>query len=397
MKPLILTLTLAFAQTLCAADWPQFRGPNGDGIANDANLPITLAPENVAWKIALPGRGLSCPIVVSGRVIVTCSSGPRQERLHVVCLNAADGSVRWQRQFWATGRTMCHDKTSVAASTPVSDGKRVVALFSSNDTVCLDLEGNLIWLRGLTRDYPNVSNSLGMAASPVWVDNTVVAQVENDSESYCVGLDPETGRNRWRLNRPIGANWTSPVVMRDGPRTLVGLQSKAGVDAIEPATGKTVWSYTDGAATIPSSVSDGETIYIPSNGITALRPSAGGQPSQLWRNPQLGPATASPIALGNRLFTLNAAGVLNCANTVDGARLWQLRLKGPFSSTPVAAGKHLYCFGEKGHVQVVDTTAPEGKVVGELNLAEMILATPAVADGAIYARSNVHLWKISKR
>ncbi len=401
-RTLLLAAAIAFAAlvepaALSAADWPQFRGPNTDCVSTDTQLPVELAPENIAWKTTLPGRGLSAPIVVAGRVILTCSSGPLQERLHVLCYNAADGTLRWHRQFWTTGRTMCHDKTSVAASTPASDGKHIVALFSSNDMACLDLEGNLRWFRGITRDYPNVSNSLGMAASPVWVDQTIVAQVENDSESYCLGIDPASGRNRWKLNRPIGANWTSPLILRESSRNLVVLQSKSGLDAIDARTGKAAWSYTDGASTIPSSVSDGETLFAVSQGITALRPSASGPPSQLWRSGQLTPATASPVVHGGRLYTLNNAGVLSCGKTVDGARLWQLRLKGPFSGTPLVAGKHLYCVGEKGHVQVVDTAAPEGKVVGELDLGEMLLATPAAADGALYVRSNTQLWKIARR
>ena len=101
---------------------------------------------------------------------MTSCSGARQERLHIICFNASDGKRRWERQFWATGRTTCHEKISVAAPTPVSDGSHVFALFSSNDLVCLDLEGRLLWLRGLMRDYPNASNNLGLSSSPLLGD-----------------------------------------------------------------------------------------------------------------------------------------------------------------------------------------------------------------------------------
>ena len=97
---------------------------------------------------------------------------------------------------------MTHTKTSVAASSPASDGERIYALYSSNDLICLDLEGNLKWLRGLTSDYPNASNSLGMASSVVIAAGTVVVQVENDSESFAAGIDPDTGINRWKIDRP---------------------------------------------------------------------------------------------------------------------------------------------------------------------------------------------------
>lgn len=167
------------AFTTRAGDWRQFRGPQGTGVSDEANLPTVLdAKKNIAWKIPLPGRGLSSPIIVGDRIFVTCSSGARQERLHVICFNAKDGTKRWERQFWATGRTICHEKISVAAPTPASDGERIFAIFSSSDLICLDLDGNLLWLRGLMRDYPNASNSLGLSSSPVVADGTLVTQVE---------------------------------------------------------------------------------------------------------------------------------------------------------------------------------------------------------------------------
>jgi len=128
-------------------------------------------------------------------VIVTCSSGPLQEQLHVFCIDAATGKIRWERRFRSTGRTMTHDKTSVAAPTPCSDGKLIYALFSSNDLFCLNLDGELQWLRGLTYDYANASNSLGLASSPVVAEGTLIVQSENDSESFAVGLSTE-GRTK---------------------------------------------------------------------------------------------------------------------------------------------------------------------------------------------------------
>src|SRR5690606_16848625 len=147
----------------------------------------------IEWSQELPGRGLSSPIIVGDQVIVTASSGYRQTRLHVLSFAAADGSLQWEREFWATGRTASHPKTCVAAPTPASDGERIFAFYSSNDLACLDLDGNLLWYRGLTYDFPNASNSLGMSSSLVVADGTVVAMVENDSDSFTTGVDPQTG------------------------------------------------------------------------------------------------------------------------------------------------------------------------------------------------------------
>jgi len=398
MKILIPTLSLLAFVTIARADWPFFRGPSGNGIANALLLPDKIGSNSIAWTADLPGRGLSSPIVIGERIFVTCASGPKQERLHVICFNAADGSKRWERQFWATGRTMCHEKTCVAAPTPASDGERIFAIYSSNDLVCLDLDGNLLWLRGLTRDYPNASNSLGMSSSLVVAEGVLVAMVENDSESFTAGFDAKTGMNRWKLDRPRMANWTSPLLFKaPGGATQVLLQSGKGLAAVEPASGRIVWQYTDGASTIPSAtVSDG-VLFVPSHGITALKPEPDGQsPKQLWRSGQLRPATSSPIIVNQRVFTLNEAGVLTCGDAADGNRLWQLRLKGPFSATPVAAGAFLYCVNEKGLLQVVDPAQPEGAVVSELDLAATVLSTPSIARGFVYVRSDGKLWKLGK-
>jgi outer membrane protein assembly factor BamB len=394
---LLALLTLAAAPV--QGDWTQFRGRDGSGAVPDASLPTALEPKkSIAWELDLPGRGLSSPVVVGDRVFVTCSSGPKQSRLHVICFRAADGKRLWERQFFATGRTMTYPKTSVAANSPASDGRFVFALYSSCDLVALDLDGNVQWIRGLGVDYPNASNSLGMSSSLVVADGTLVAQIENDSQSLALGIDAITGVNRWKLERPKRANWTSPVVFRDasGGRELVGLQSSKGFLAVEPATGREVWNYAEGASTVPSTaVGPNGVLYVPSSGLTALQPGAPGEtPKQLWRAGTLRPGTSSPLVLGDRVYTLNDAGVLSAGDAADGKRLWQLRLKGPFSGSPVAAGRFVYVANEKGLLQVVDTTKPEGELVSEMELGETILSTPAISGNAMYLRSDGKLWKI---
>ncbi len=396
MKLPTYALFLAVSLQLTAADWPQFRGASANALGGDAGLPARLDAKNITWAIDLPGRGLSSPIIVGDRLFVTCSSGPKQERLHVICLNALSGAKLWERQFWATGRTISHEKTCVAAPTPASDGKLVFAVFSSNDLVCLDLDGNLQWLRGLMSDYPNAGNSLGMSSSLIVADGALVVMSENDSDSFTAGIDVRTGVNRWKLERPKMANWTSPALLNDAAgKTQVLLQSGKGLAAIDPASGRTVWNFAGGASTIPSStVADG-IVFVPSGGITALEPSADGSaPKQLWKSGQLSPATASPVVLNKRIYTINNAGVLTCGDAVTGNRLWQLRMKGSFSATPVASGNFLYCVNEKGVLQVVDTTAPEGAITSELDFGKTVLGTPSIAHKSLYVRADGKIWKV---
>lgn len=393
-----LTLAAALPWAGWADDWTQFRGAAGDGVSPTSRVPARLDAQSVVWAADLPGRGVSSPIIVGDRVFVTATSGPKQARLHVLCYDLRDGSLRWERQSWATGRTMTHEKISGATPTPASDGRRVYALFSSNDCLAYDLDGNLEWFRGLGRDYPNASNSLGMSSSLTVVDGVVVAQVENDSESFAVGLAVDTGVNRWKIDRPKRANWTSPTPFRgaDG-QLLVALQSSKGVAAVVPATGKVVWSYDDGASTTASTVIVGGRLYVPSQGLTVLEPGADGKPPrQAWRSAQLRPGTASPLVVDGRVLVLNDGGILSCGDAATGRRLWQLRLQGPFSATPVVAGGLVYCVNEKGLVQVVDPTKPEGAIVSEHPLGQVVIGTPAIASGSLFVRSDGKLWRLGR-
>lgn len=387
---LVVCLCCVTAQ---AEDWRQFRGNLNNGIVSGQPLPATL--DQIGWTAELEGRGTSCPIVVGDQVIITGAKGPRQNHLYVASFSAADGKKLWQREFWATGRTICHEKMSVATPTPASDGDRIYASYSSNDVACLDLDGNLIWYRGLTYDFPNVSNSLGMSSSLVVRDGVVVCMAENDTQSMTFGLNAADGSTRWQLERPRSANWTSPVVW-PGAEPTVLLQSSEGVTAVDLSTGATLWEYKDGASTIPSLVAMNGKVYIPSNGLTAMTidKSTSEMPQIQWQVGQLAPATASPLVTDRFAYVINGAGVLSCASLESGERLWQCRLSGKFSATPIISGSRLYAVNEEGGAQVVELTEEAGNVVATHEFGETILAAPAAANGAIYFRSDSHLWQV---
>jgi len=406
MNRLLLAVLATAALPLTShADWLNFRGPAGSGHEPSATgVPTELSDETLAWKVPLPGRGLGSPVLVGDRVFLTAASGPDQKQLHVLCFSAADGALLWERRFWATGRTMTHKKTAVAAPTIASDGKSVFALWSSNDLICLDLDGNLQWLRALTLDYPNASNSLGMASSPIVAGDTLVAQIENDSESFAAGFDVATGENKWKIDRPKAANWTSPTLIEIDEQPVVALQSSKGILGVLPSTGSPIFQFEGGASTIPSSAAADGRLYIPSNGLTALQPGAnGGDPEKLWNESAQRPGTASPVVIGDRVYIINNAGVLSCADLETGERLWRIRLERSeedatpikaFSGSPVAAGNgHLYIFSETGVGLVIDVSGDEGRIVCDFDLDDTILATASLDTGAVYIRSDKAMWK----
>ncbi|MDQ3329931.1 MAG: PQQ-binding-like beta-propeller repeat protein [Planctomycetota bacterium] len=396
LLPLSLNVAL-LASSLSAADWPQFRGPAATGATDEANPPVEWsADKNVAWIAELPGVGFSQPVIVGETVYVTSSSGPSNERLHVSCFDATSGKPRWHRQFWATGRTVVNQEMRVATPTPVATAERVYAFFSSNDLICLDADGNLLWYRGLMYDYPNATNSLGMASSPVLTRDTLVCQLETDDASFAIGLDADTGENRWKIDRFRKANWTSPVVFNSDDGPLVLLEGAKDVTAVEPTSGKTAWSFAGGGSTLSSVVAADGIVFVPNNGVTAIRPPAGGSsPETLWRTPKLNCSFVSPVVYHGRVYTINGSGVLNCGDAKTGEVLWQMRLGGSYWGTPSAADGRLYCPTREGVVKVVDVSGEKGEILAENEIGEPLSCPPALADNALYIRTDTKLWKVA--
>jgi outer membrane protein assembly factor BamB len=364
-------------------------------VAPGASLPLTWSEkENVAWKAELPGRGVSGPIVVGGRVFVTASDGVRQDRLYVLCFDAQSGDELWRRTFWATGRTLTHPFSANAAPTPVSDGKYVYAFFSSNDLACLDLDGNLRWYRGLGHDYPKAGNDVGMSCSPVLADDTIVVQVESQSDPFAAGIDANSGEERWRIRRDAAANWASPTVMRTGGETVVLLQSPSGLTAHDVSSGKMLWRHDARCGDIASPVFRDGRVFIPSDGLTVLAPPTEGTAATLlWNSPRMRPGPASAVVDEDRVYALYS-GVLSCAKVEDGDLLWQLRVGGTHWTTPVIADGHLYCIDQEGNATVI-RLGEKGEIVGTSQFGEPVLGSPAVSGNALFVRGAKHLWKIA--
>ena len=381
-----------------AADWADFRGPNGNPVHN-GNLPLSWdvqGKKNVAWKASLPGRGVSSPIAVGSLVVVTSSAGANQQKLYVVAFDQQTGKQRWRRSFWATGRTYTHPTSSNAAPTPVSDGEYIYAFYSSNDLVCLDLDGNLMWYRGLAHDYPKAGNDVGMASSPAIAGDVVVVQIENQGDSFASGIDRLTGEELWRVPRDPRANWSSPVAyqINDGSFTVL-LQSPTGLNAVDAKTGNERWTKEMSCGNITSPLKVGQAIYFGAGGTTRLKlNSKGTTPEVVWNANRLTANAASPIVDGENLYILSGS-IIKSADSNTGDLNWQVRLKGRFWATPILSNGHLYFFNQDGLVQVVKV-GETGEVVEEFEIGEPVLGTPAAVGNALFFRSDKHLFKISR-
>ncbi len=391
--------TLSLFSSVSAADptknWLGFRG-DGTSASPSAPAEIKVGDDgNVAWKVAMPGKSVAGPIVVGDRVISTSSGGQEGEKLFVTAVSLKTGEKLWEQSFRATGRPFCHPTSANAAPSPVSDGERIFAFYSSNDLVCLSLEGDLLWYRGLGFDYPKAGNDIGMASSPVISEGTLIAQVEAQGDSFAIGIDAATGVNLWRMARPRQSNWSSPVeISRPDESTEVVMQSGTNIIAVDPRRGNIKWIIEEGADKIASGTPAGDYLLLPGSEMMALNiGESATTPEIMWRNSRLSPRKASAFLNDDRFYSLKGS-VLVAATVEEGEQVWQKRLSGLGGTwaTPVAAGGRIYIFDQSGVGLVVEDQGDSAETIMEVDLEEPVLASPAIADGKLIVRTNQSLF-----
>lgn len=392
-RVMTLAACLALATAASSAEWTQFRGPNGSGVSAESGLPTKWSKdEGIRYKVALPGRGLSNPVIAAGRVYVTACSGYRERRLHILCFDEATGKKLWERQLTATGNTTCNPMTCMAAPTPATDGAAVYALFATGDLAALDRDGTLRWYRSLVGDYPDITNQVGMAASPVLAGNVLLVPMENGGDSFVAGLDCQTGKNLWRVKRPREITWVTPVVITSGGRPAAVFQGPKELTAYDPETGKVRWALASGKlGSIPSPAHGEGMLFLPGGQARAYRPRQdGSEPEQVWEGPSISGGFGSPVYHAGRLYGLTNVAVA-CLNAGDGKEVWRQRAEGPFDASAVIGDGKLYAINRKGRTFVVQL-GDKPKVLARNDLDDTILATPAIANGCVYLRSDKFLY-----
>ncbi len=388
---------LVLAPAVTAADWPQFRGPGGSATSTETGLPTGFtATEGLRWKAPLPGRGLSSPVVVGGRVYITCSSGAKDDRLHVLSFDAGTGTQLWHRQLAATGLTYCHPKTCMAAPTPVGDETGVYALYATGDLVAFDADGSIRWYRSLVGDYPTISNQVGMASSLVLFKDKLIVPMDNGGESFVAAIDTKTGKNVWKVNRPRNINWITPLVRTAAGKGEVLFPTNDSLIAYDVDTGNKVWTEKMPSGGIPSpTFGDDGLLLLGNRGVTAVT-LKGGKPTEVWNSPKLGTGMSSPLVYEGLVYAANPAGTVVCADAKTGNVLWQERVKGPFSGSPVAADGKLYVINEAGILTTLKL-GDKPEVLAESKTGEEGLATPAISNGALFLRGEKTLFCVGSK
>ncbi len=395
---LTASLALACSLPLSAADWPQFRGPNATGVSTEKNLPSEWSRDKgIKWRTELPARGVSCPVVAGGKVYVTCSSGKRDDRLHVLCFDAATGKQQWHRQLQATGGTACHPKSCMAANTPVADETGVYVLFATADLAAFDADGTLRWYRSLVGDYPTITNQVGMAASPILVKDKLIVPMDNAGESFLAAVDTKYGKNVWKVERKREINWVTPIVREAGSKTEVLFAGTDGLIAYDAVDGAKRWQFKGGSGAIPTAALEGESLYVPVSGVSKFSlGDAGVKEKPEWSTKQLQTGYSSPLVYRGKVFTTSSQGLITCADAKTGKVLYSERAKGAFSASPIGADGKVYCLNEAGACTVLNADSNEFDLLAVNDLKEGTLGTPAISEGLIIIRTDKALYGIGQ-
>jgi outer membrane protein assembly factor BamB len=408
-QALVLTMALSSCLVLPAHadDWPEFRGPTGQGLLRKGKLPTTWSQnKNVAWKRTIPGKGWSSPIIAGGRVYVTTAvtRDGGDQSLRALCLDAANGDILWDKEVFpqnAKQAPRIHDKNSHASPTPlVRDGKLFVH-FGHQGTACLDLDGKILW-RNRTLRYAPVH---GNGGSPILVDDLLVFSGDGSDKRFVAALNVADGSVRWKTNRTVEAakkfSFGTPLLIEvEGRKQIISPGSNV-VSAYDPADGKEIWKVRyNGYSLVPRPVYGHGLVFVCTGfdrpSLLAIRPDGKGDVTDThvaWKTNKGVALTPSLLLQGDELYMVSDSGMASCLDARTGAVHWQERLGGNYSASPLFADGKLYFQSEQG-TGVVLQAGKSFKLLSKNALEERSLASPAAIDGALFIRTEKHLYRI---
>ena len=426
-----MTLSLVYLLALVSpasagGDWPQFRGPGGQGISRSANPPAEWSEtRNVAWKVAVPGVGRSSPVIAGDRIWLTTAlaqglvrkrvdAQPAQVAdrvsLHVVCLNRSDGSRLWDTTVFDVEKPApVHVLNSFATPTPVVEGGRLYCDFGLNGTACLDAAtGKVRWTKRLVIDH-----MVGPGSSPIVHDGLLVLVRDGTDLQYVTALDKETGRTVWKTDRPpIHAGnhakkaFSTPLAIAAGGATQIVVLGAQWVVSYEPATGKEIWRVRHGTGFSGASrpVSGHGMVYICTGAMRsqlwAIRVDGRGDVTAshvAWRvTAEALPIMSSPLLVGRELYTVSDSGLAICFDALTGKVVWRSRLRGTHLASPTLAGGRLYFCDIEGKATVLKAGRQLEKLA-ESKLDGAVAASPAFVGNCIFLRTDTHLYRIEER
>jgi len=428
---------ILMAGHVLAENWPQWRGPQGNGVSPEEGLPVRWSSEeNVVWKAPLRGVGVSSPVVWGDRVFVTSQLGqgalregdhptlardesvinekPLSARdadtskgtIHflVEAFHRSDGRRLWDYQVEAEGKLdPVHQKHNLASPSAVTDGERVYAVFGTGQVVALDMEGALVWKRNLGEEYAPFEINWGPGSSPTVHQDLLILLCDYAPASYLLAVDKRTGKNVWKVDRGIGRwSYSTPTVVTGPQGDELIVNSSERLDAYRPATGEFLW-HTGESNRFPIPVPSAHNgIIYTSRGYRsgpymAIRTGGRGDVTQShveWSVPTGAPYISSVVHYQGLLY-MAEAGIVTCVDAQTGERVWQERIGGIFSASPVAGDGRIYFVSETGET-VVLAAGREPNVLERNQIDGRLIASPAISNGRLFLRTDDHLVSIGE-
>ncbi len=415
-------VAMATAATLSAENWPQWRGPAKNGVSTERGLPLKWSTtENIAWKLAMPGRSGSTPIVWGETIFLNIGTADRSGELELWALDRGDGRIRWKKHI--AGGNHVERKQNMSSPSPVTDGRTVWVMTGVGILKAFDFSGNELWMRDIQKDYGRFGLNWGYASSPLLHDGDLFVQVlhgmKTNDPSYLLRIDGKSGKTLWRTERPTRAIEESP----DSYTTPAALQASKAPDGIEivvtggdvvtghdPASGKELWRM-DGLnptnnpsnRIIASPVAVGDIVIAPTRERPMLAIRGGGRGDvtrthRLWSFDN-GPDVPTPVSDGKLLYTITDRGVAYALDIASGKVVYGPQRLRPdsYSASPVLADDRIYVTSENEGLTSVYRAGPKFELLAENPLEDYCLSSPAISEGQIFIRTTSHLWAIGQR
>ena len=396
------------ASAVHAEDWPEFRGPTGQGTSRATGLPTEWSKEkNIAWTAEIPGLGWSSPVLVDGRIYLTSGVPADDARisLQAFCFDAANGAKIWEKTLFTIDEASAqiHGKNSHASPTPIVAGESLFVHFGTFGTARLSLAGDVEWMNTELKYDPRH----GSGNSPVLVGDVLFVNCDGADVQFVVGLDAATGQVRWRQERAPHErqekfSFCTPLVLEIAGRTQVVSPGSGGVVAYDPTTGEQIWAVKyDGYSVVPRPVYGHGLVYVctgfgPKTTLLAIDPTGSGDVTEShvkWTSTRGVPQTPSLVLEGDSLYMVSDNGVATCLDAKTGEQTWTKRIGGNFSASPLLADGHIYLLSEEGETTVFDP-ADEFKPVAKNALAERAFASITPTEGALFLRTESKLYRI---
>lgn len=392
-------------RTAPVSDWPQWRGPRADGVADSNLLPLRWSKtDNVLWSVELPGWGTSSPVVYRDKVFVTSQVEQNGAKsLLTFCFDRNTGKELWRRDFGLSTNQRTHEKSNLAVNTPVVTEDALYVAFGNSDIARYSHDGTRMWITRYMELFGDPKMAWGYGTSPIVVDDSVILPWDHHTgPCYFIGLDKETGQIRWKKDRPIGTAHATPIVVKHHDQTDILMSGKNRLTAFDSRTHEQLWVYGEGEGPfngeiIVSPVYGGGMVFLQlwrQSPIHAIRLTGGGRaPEPVWVSEKPGPQEPSLLYYEGLLYAWMDNGVLVCLDGKTGKDVYRKRLGGACNSSPIAGGGRIYLSNNDGDTFVVKA-GREFELLAANSLGERITASPAISGDRLYYRTDSHLYCI---